>query len=246
MRKALIIPDVHAGFHSVKAWDVMLKFAIDFKPDEITILGDFIDCLNLSGHGAKSPAIAARLEDEVNASNSLLDQLDSLFPEARKVYIEGNHETRFERFIVNKCPELFGITELKFLLKIPSRVSWTWVNYGPNQKHAILGSKILARHEPLKNQPHLTLREAGTSLFYGHVHKRQWAEKVFLTGRRDFAACPGWLGNPRSPAASYIKGIQDWQHGFATLEVEGRNCVPKLVTINEDFTVYENGTVYRP
>jgi len=252
MKCALIIPDVHAPFHSQRAWDVMLAVARDLRgegfhqgPDEIVCLGDFIDAYNLSSHGSRNPRVTINLEKEIFEANLLLNQLDEAFPNARKVFIEGNHETRLERFILQNASALFGVTEIKRLLKFGERLRWEWIPYGPNQAYKILGSNVLARHESLRTTPALTIREAGSSLFYGHIHRREFVSKNNLDGTKLFAGCPGWLGNSRALAFEYVRGIPNWQMGFAVLFFEKNVPYPFFVPINDDFTAVWGGKVYR-
>lgn len=240
-----MFPDVHRPFHSQKCWDLIFRVGIDLKPmlDKIILLGDYLDFINLSGHGPKDPRIFQSLQDEIISGNLGMDQLDQVFPDTLKVMMEGNHTHRVERFVMNNAPQLFGITEAKRLLELDRRKNWLWVDYGPNQQYHV-GAGLHVRHEPLKTFPHLTVKEAGTSLIYGHVHRIEAAWRTNLQGERHFAGCPGWIGNKKSRAFNYIKGIQNWQEGFAVVFYDKKNFWPYLIPI-ADNSCWFNGRLYR-
>ena len=84
----------------------MIKVSKDLVPDEVVILGDYADIYALNSHGGKNPTLPTTLIEEIEDVNVGLDQLDDLFPKAKKVFIQGNHEYRFERYIFDKCPQL--------------------------------------------------------------------------------------------------------------------------------------------
>ena len=78
----------------------MMKAAQDLNPDEICILGDFADFYSVSSH-SKDPRIFNLLVDEVSAVCNRLDEIDKLFPKAKKVFLEGNHENRLNNILIN-------------------------------------------------------------------------------------------------------------------------------------------------
>lgn len=245
MKRCLWIGDVHRPFHSQKIWDLILKVAIDFKPDEIGLIGDYLDVYNLSMHGPKDPKVWQSLQDEVLSGCFGLDQIDHLFPLANKVYIEGNHETRFERFVLKNAPQLFSVTSVKDLLEMDRRQNWKWVSYGPNQKYQVIDSDVIARHEPLKNQPHLNVRHAGRSIINGHDHRVYLSFQTDIFGARTFAAGIGWAGNPKALSAAYVKGVQNWQWGFFAGYKDGKTFHPVLTHIAENHTCVFDGKNYR-
>jgi predicted MPP superfamily phosphohydrolase len=165
LKRALIIPDTHLPYHDKRAYKLMIKVAKELDPHEIVILGDYADFYSVSSHG-KDPTILGLLIDEVESVNKHLDELDDLFPRAKKVYICGNHEHRLERYLCDKAPALFGITSIEHLFKLNLRPNWKFVPYGPRQNHKVLGSYLNARHEPLSSSAKATAAKALYSLLY--------------------------------------------------------------------------------
>lgn len=225
---ALLIPDTHRKWHHVRAYELMLEVASFLKGksgggnlQEIILLGDYADFYFASGHGPKHPKFLNTTVEEVESVIEGLDELDRLFPDAKKKYIEGNHEQRLTRFLQNKCPELFGYVDAQTLFKIQSRPGWSWVSYGPHQRTNVLGSKLFARHEPFGNSAKATAGRALCSVVYGHIHRIEESHIVGLDGTNHVAFSVGWLGDKRKDEIfGYVKGHQQWQLGFGLVWVD--------------------------
>lgn len=220
IKTALIVPDCHIPDEDKRAYDLMLKVALDLSLDEITLLGDYGDFYFVNGHG-KHPMLANTLVEEVTRILFRLDELDKLFPKVKKVFLEGNHEFRLERYIQNVAPGLFGVTETKNILKLDNRPNWKFIPYGPNQCHHVLNSYLRARHEPLGNSAKLTASRALCSLVYGHIHRIEESHAVGLDGTNHVAFSVGWLGDKRKDKVfGYVKNHHQWQLGFGIVRVD--------------------------
>jgi predicted phosphodiesterase len=222
MDKALIIPDCHFPYVDFKAWSLCLEVASTQKISEVVILGDFGDFYSVSSH-KKDPRLATMLETEVVAINDALTQIDELFPQANKIYIEGNHEYRLERYLQDQAPALFGMIDCETLFNLNERINWKWIPYGPSQKYAVLGSKLWARHEPFSmSSPQATARKALCSLVYGHKHTREFAHIVGMDGQDHIVYSPGYLGGHRvfPKIYGYVKSHHQWQLGFDIVSVD--------------------------
>lgn len=214
LQLSLIIPDTHRPFHNVKAYNLMLKVAKDLKPQEIVILGDYADFYSVSSH-SKDPSVFGMLADEISDVLDGLQELSDLFPRAKKVFIQGNHEYRLERYLVDNAPALFGITDTRNLLNLDKMPNWTYVSYGPNQAYKVLGSYLTARHEPLASNARLTAAKALCSLVYGHIHRIEQSHIVGLSGTNHVCFSVGWLGDKRKDKIfGYVKNHHQWQLGF--------------------------------
>lgn len=210
-----LLPDCHIPYHHVKAYSLVMKVLSDLPLSEICLYGDYADFYSVSQYG-KHPSILNHLQYEVDAVNKCLDELDQLFPRVKKVFIEGNHEYRLERYLVDKCPALFGITEAKFLFKIPQRYNWYYHKYQPNQMYHVGGSDLIIRHEPLGSTAKNSAKGSLCSTTYGHIHRIEEAWVVSLEGKQIVNFSPGWLGDKRNDLIfNYIKGHHQWQLGFS-------------------------------
>ncbi len=224
LKTVALIPDCHRPFHHKKAYALMIFVLKTIGIDAVYIMGDYLDFYYVNGHGPKYPGMVGHLKDEVEDGITGLDELDAVFPDAKKVYIEGNHEYRLARFIQNKAPELFGLVDIKTLLKMETRPGWNWVSYGPHQKTSILGSKLWARHEPNATRAKLVASGVSCSITYGHIHRAEQESVVALDGSQHVAFCSGWLGDKRKDEVfGYVKGHFQWQLGFAIVRVDPTN-----------------------
>jgi predicted MPP superfamily phosphohydrolase len=247
IRKALIIPDTHRPFYSRKAYALMLEVASFIQPDEIVLLGDYADFYSVSAHGNKDPRLPAMLQDEVQSVRSGLDELDKLFPKAKKVYLEGNHEFRLERYLCNQAPELFGLTSCRELFEINKRPLWQYQDYSGTQAYRVLGTNLIARHTPLAGNAATGLRRAGQSYIHGHTHQISEVHSVDLAGQSIVALCPGWLGDARSRAFAYMPSPPQWQMGFAIVwrPASSKGFHHEIVEIKKDFSCVTQGKRFK-
>lgn len=223
----------------------MLAVAQDQQIKNVCILGDFADFYSISSHG-RDADMEGRLSNEVAAARSRLDELEEICSGSR-IYIQGNHEWRLERYINSEAPELFGLIDTHSLLELGDK--WKYVPYGPNQLVQIGKSKMWARHEPLTGgvlPAYGSVVKAGCSLIYGHDHKSQEAQVVMANGDTHLGASVGWLGNKKHKAFDYVKGHHQWSLGFGILTTDidnqGTFFLNRAIIIN--YMCIVNGVVY--
>lgn len=249
LKLAALWPDTHRPYHHKKACDLVLNILQDLQPDEIVLLGDYADFYSVSSY-AKDPRILQHLKAEVDDVNQGLDKFDKLFPNAKKVFIEGNHCHRLEKYLINNCPALFGLTSCRNLFKIDQRPKWRFVDYGPSQAYQVLGSYLTARHEPLAASAKATASRALCSLTYGHIHRIEESHLVGLDGTNHVCFSVGWLGDKRNDLVfDYVKGYHQWQLGFGLVWVDPETRffyhqkIP-LIEVNNKVTCVVNGRLY--
>lgn len=248
-RKALIVPDTHAPYHHKRAIELVFTMAKDTPGlTEIVLLGDFADFYGVNGHG-KHPGMMHLLTKEIDHVNEILDLIDREFPDVKKVYIEGNHEYRLERYIVNNAPALFGVTQWDYLFKLNERPNWKAINYGPMQYYKVLGSDLFARHEPYSmSSAKASLAKCSANLVYGHIHRREYAIARRPDGKRVINFSPGWLGDFRKKEVfGYVSNPPLWEMGAAIVTVEGNSpdFNLQMIEFDERVTCLYNGRMYK-
>lgn len=247
LKKALIIPDCHFPYADFKAYNLMIKVAKDIGINEIVILGDFADFFAVNSHGTH-PGVLQMLTEEVEEVKKQLDKLDKLFPKAKKIFLEGNHCFRLERYLLQKAPALFGVTSTEHLLDLNRRPNWKFISYGPSQVHKVLGSYLKARHEPLASSAKATAAKALTSLVYGHIHRIEESHIVGLDGTNHVCFSVGWLGDKRNDKIfGYVKSHHQWQLGFGLVYVDesSKYFYHDKIHIMDNYTCVVNGKLYR-
>lgn len=211
MDKCLFIPDTHAPYHDEQAWELVMKAAKQFKPDTLVHLGDLGDFYSVSSH-SKDPARTQNLADELKGVRSLREELDALGAK-RKIFVAGNHEDRFERYLQDKAPELFGLTNADDLLEL-SKNGW---EYTPYRQTAKIG-KLYMTHDTGASGKYTTSRALETfhhSVVIAHHHQIQYMVSGDATGEYCVAAQFGWLGNTEQiDYMQQVKVRTSWALGF--------------------------------
>mgnify|MGYP006266621791 CR=1 FL=1 len=106
--KVLVLSDLHIPYHDIKALTAALEFGKEKGCNAILLNGDIIDCCLLSKF-EKNPK-ARSFKEEVIAVKEFFEVLRKLFPKAKIVWLKGNHDMRYEKFLYSKCAEIFDDT----------------------------------------------------------------------------------------------------------------------------------------
>jgi predicted phosphodiesterase len=118
-KKLAVLSDIHIPFHSLSALSAGLDLIQTEKPDAILLNGDTIDFYGLSRF-MKDPRKRS-VAHELQATRDFLDILSQF---GAKIYFKiGNHEERYEHYLMRVAPELLGVREfeLKHLLGLDAR-----------------------------------------------------------------------------------------------------------------------------
>jgi len=214
MKKIIILPDAHINTNIPKPYQVVKKFIKEFKPDEAILLGDFMDVSALSSWDMDKKRLieGQRYQKEIDVANNELDYLQKY---CNKVtYLEGNHETRVERYL-DKNAELEGMLEIPKLLNLKAR-NIKWVKY--NDLYQL--GKLYCTHGYYCNQYYTkkTLDVYGCNIVVGHLHKPQTS---FTTAKMSEAKMCWGLGCLCGHDAPYLKGRpSNWDNGFAVVYLD--------------------------
>jgi hypothetical protein len=241
-----ITGNCHIPAHDERAYNLMLDVASDLpRIDEVVVLGDYADFYGVSSWD-KSPEVGTKLIDEVNEVNEKLDELDTMFKDAKRVFLEGNHENRLTRYISARAPELFKFVNTESLFRLKER-GWHYVPYGPKQLHRICNSKLYCRHAPIGGNMHAahnSVVKAGCSLIMGDNHRIQESQVVTINGDNHRGITTGWLGDPNNPVMGYVKNHHQWAHGFSVVTIMPDGTFFNSLIHIVDYKCYFNGTVY--
>lgn len=241
-KRVLVLPDAHFPFHSEKATACVLHVAQVWRPDEIVILGDWLDGAAFSSHPRRSFAerAPAFVAGEVAPCNAYLDKLQGR-SHRPLVYCEGNHEARVERYATglgDVGADLYSLLSPRRLIEHrvdatgrphSQRRNFTWVPYmgrGVHSHYQITrrlkhSSALIAVHgwSTAKDaaRVHLDLAR-DTSVVFGHVHRAlHTTSRNRLTGEILQAWSPGCLADLVPPYTA--NSPSDWTHGFSLVYV---------------------------
>lgn len=228
LEPVLLIPDCHIPNHDERAWGLMLRVAMALKPRHIVILGDFADGETLSAHPATKPGELS-FEQEVLGVRKCLDQLDALGA-SNKIYIEGNHEFRLDRYLMERAPAMFYAIKWPQILDLHQR-GWQWVPY---RKSAKLGKLHLTHDTGTAgmNAHRQAAQAFGGSVAIGHTHRMSLEIRGRFDGTPYVAAMFGWLGDVEK-AAAYMHEAKasDWVQGFGVGFLEPSSGIVHLQAV---------------
>ena len=215
-----ILSDLHIPYHSNNAIAIAFEqFLID-KVDSILLNGDIIDFYQLSSF-MKDPRKRS-VKYELDSVREFLLSLKKTFSKAKIFFKKGNHETRYEKYLTLKAPELLGNTEfeLEFLLKLHELNidiidDKTYIKAG--------GLSIFHGHElkmkSITVNPARTLYlKAKLSALCSHLHAVSQHSGRRIDGHIIGCWSTGHLAEESPDYAPY----NEWSHGFAEVLIEGK------------------------
>ena len=228
LEKILFIPDCHFPYQDSLAFDLMMEAMLDFKPEHVIILGDFIDMYSVSSHD-KNPKRAMKLEEEITASVDALWRVKGLGAK-NNVYISGNHEDRLTRYLMQKAPELWDRINVPTVLALDK----LGFEYVPYKSDYTLG-KLRMTHDTGKAgaTAHKQAVDAyHRSVIIGHTHRIGYTVQGDVEGDKHVGAMFGWLGDVKQVDYAHNVNIhKDWAHGFGIGYLNPRNGYTYLVPV---------------
>lgn len=246
----VVLPDMQIGYfrnkngdleptHDEGAIDIALSIIKDLKPDLIVMVGDNLD-LPEFGKYRLSSAYALTTQQSIDRATTLCAQIRAASPYSRVVWLSGNHEERLVNYVIDNAKSAFALRKgntpdswpvlsvpylcrfdefgIEFVPGYPAGQFWV------NQRLRIIhGTKVRSNG----STAHAYLSTEKTSVLYGHIHRREWAER----SRSDWdgpktvmAASPGTLARcdgtvPSTKGGLDLDGrpmtvVEDWQQGI--------------------------------
>jgi predicted phosphodiesterase len=113
-----ILSDIHVPYHNIEALTAAITYLKKQKVDGLLLNGDTIDCHRLSRF-VKDPN-KRNFKQELDTFKQLFNVLEKQLK--CKIYFKtGNHESRYQSFLMEKAAELMGIEEFSFSAIIQAR-----------------------------------------------------------------------------------------------------------------------------
>jgi hypothetical protein len=227
----LAFGDVHIPFHDEAAIDIMLDEAERANVNIITINGDLLDFYQISTF-TKNPKTGKSPFGEIEQASEWLSVLRSRFPDARIIFLQGNHEFRMEKYICDKAPAIADLVEGLLIDKLrlrelkieyktePYRIGNLWHLHGHERPGGSYNPEYITN---------VMMGYIFDHYIVFHYHRTQ--DKVFRRlGDRWFkAAAVGYLAQTLDYAQT-----NKWNQGFAIIRYRE----------NGDFTI-DNKVIIR-
>jgi predicted phosphodiesterase len=213
----LILSDIHFPYQDNKALELALNYGLENKVNAVYLNGDIADFYQCSRFTKDR-----RLRDmagELEIVRNFLKQLQDLF-KCPIYYKIGNHEKRYEDYLMIKAPELLGIDDFK--LEQLLRFREFGVTLVKDKQMALAGKlPILHGHEwfggfaPPVNPARGLFMKAKESCIVGHHHRTSEHTEKSLSGDVTTTWSTGCLCGLEPEYAPY----NNYNHGFAHVKV---------------------------
>jgi predicted phosphodiesterase len=171
-KNVLVISDIHLPYHHEDAIKLALSYGVEKEVDSIIINGDLIDFYQLSRF-EKDPRKRS-VKFELDCAREFLAELRRIFPTQLIIFYMGNHDHRWNKYMIQKAPELLDVADffLPSLLKLndlkiifcDNNRGWTLGKLNGRHGHEFYGSGGVfpARSYYLK---------AKDNILVSHVHR---------------------------------------------------------------------------
>lgn len=213
----VFLPDMQMGYfdspngehtvHDEAAIDVAHQIMADLQAthgiDLVVNAGDNIDFPEFSSHRS-APGFWGTTQKALNRAEQEAAMQRALAPDARIVWLAGNHEQRLTNFLVDKAPALVGLARagegipllsipyicrfqehgIEYMEPFPDAVFW--VNEHLKFEHGSVHASGIGA-TAAKQSAH------GTCVGYGHIHRQ---EMVAVTRDTAKGARTHWAGSP--------------------------------------------------
>lgn len=232
--------DTHNPYQDTVSIRLVEEFLQDIMPDWICYDGDLNDYYPLSKFD-HNPNRIYHLSDDISSTTSMFERHSKLFPKARKILIDGNHEDRLRRYLWTRAPELASLDCLmpENLFKLAD-YDITHIPY--EQKVIVNGifeithGNIVSKHSGYTAKR--MFEEHGGCGICGHCHRGGSFYK-----RNDFGTWGWWEGfclcllNP-----DYISN-PNWVQGITLIHFKGSHFwIEQIPIINH--TLMYGGRMY--
>lgn len=247
-RLGVILADIHHPDFCRPAFNAVLSFISHNKGQIgwIDLLGDNMDCVNISRHTEGKPRLRTRggiAKDFSRFNRDILLPIEAIIsPKTKKRFFLGNHEDWLEQWL-DKNPEFEGIVSFDKTLGLSKR-GWEVV---PQGDHRRLGKAYLVHGDQVGSSMHVAKKLVDSfcaTAIMGHVHTASSYTKVSHVKSED-----KWIGYTLptlgTVAPKYAKGRPNaFVNGLGIVEVWPNDFVNVYTPIIFDGRFAYGGRIY--
>lgn len=232
----VVLGDAQCPYHDRRMHELVCKFLDRFRPDGLIADGDISDFPTLSSY-LPNP----KTDTDANASiqstyDVLSDWAGAAGVHCEKLWLPGNHEQRFQKYLLRNAPNLWGLTRagpqgdgesvlaLPYLLRLDElgyRVVTAPTGEWPQAMVDLVPGKLTVTHGWLTRKGSGATARAsaewlGRSVVVGHTHRlavtpyRKNGETIWGVENGTLAQVEGGLGYAVEP---------DWIQGLTVIHI---------------------------
>lgn len=222
--KALVLSDIHVPFHDQEALTLAIEYGLERGADTVILNGDIVDHFALS-RWQKDPRLRSFAE-EVHAGRTLIHGLRLAFPDAQIYWKLGNHEERYEAYMIAFAPDFIGVPAFE----------WSTVFgldreriYLVEEKKPIQLGKLYVIHgheyaqgfnNPVNPARGFYLKAGGVHVLGGHYHQTSQQSKNNLEDN----VVSAWSTGCLCELHPKYRPLNDWNAGFAFVTVDAKGA----------------------
>ena len=217
-----VMSDEHVPYHDIQAIDTAVKSHKKAKIDCLLLNGDSADIYSLSRHD-KEP-FQDNCAIEIDAVKEYLTYLRYKFKKIPIIYKIGNHELRWQHYLKNKAPELSRLSQLA----IPSILGLDDLGITLVENHTFMCAGDLTVYHGNEAIQGSGTKSPARKLYLntnhhgicGHFHRTD-SYRFKLPDEKVIECYTVGCLCDLSPR--YLPSNKNnWNHGFARVEVHGR------------------------
>lgn len=217
-KKVGILSDIHLPYHNIEALTCAISYLKKEKVDAVLLNGDTMDCHQLSRF-TKDPK-KRDFKYELDTLKAFMEVLDKQL-KCKVFFKVGNHELRYEKFLMEKANELKGVEEFEFENIIKARakgISMIESNrfMKLNELNGIHGHEYIGGISAPVNVARGLYMRGKVSAFQGHNHSTSEHSETDMNGKITTTWSIGCLSELH-PA--YMP-LNKWNWGCAMVELD--------------------------
>jgi predicted phosphodiesterase len=213
-----ILSDIHVPYHNISALTAAIEYLKKQKIDALLLNGDTIDCHRLSRF-IKEPK-KRDFKGELDCFKALFDVLEKQLK--CKIFFKiGNHEARYQHFLMEKAGELAGIEEFEFENIIKARARGIEIIESNrfmklNSLNGIHGHEYIGGISAPVNVARGLYLRGKVSAFQGHNHASSEHTETDMDGK----VTTTWSIGALCELHPAYMPLNKWNHGCADVDLD--------------------------
>ena len=217
-KKVGILSDVHLPYHNIEALTCAISYLKKEKVDALLLNGDTMDCHQLSRF-VRDPK-KRDFKYELDTLKAFMEVVEKQL-KCKVFFKVGNHEARYEKFLMEKAQELKGVEEFEFENIIKARAKGIDMISSNrymklNELNGIHGHEYIGGISAPVNVARGLYLKGKVSAFQGHNHSTSEHSETDMNGKITTTWSIGCLSELH-PA--YMP-LNKWNWGCAMVELD--------------------------